>query len=168
MQYIYHMMPENMQGTVLYPLNVLKSVHPDLYTTYIEQYNDHPSRQTLPSRVIPKLNCLWNDVVQCSPIHPHHLYRALIERNLQVKPDKKFFQIPVNILPDVLMAVYSSAIDRRPNEAITEDEVSMFNRRLYRELDAFQNGLSSGMTFLQDRAKWERSLLEFRTLWFTA
>lgn len=136
MQHIYHMMPENMQEDGLYPLNVLKSIYPDLYAIHIKKYNDHPTRSTLLSRTIPKLNCKWNDVVQCSPIHPHYIYLALTERYAQVKPDKKFFQIPVNTLPAVPIAVYTSNPERSPNEAITDDEVSMFDRSFYQELDA--------------------------------
>lgn len=134
MQAIYHMCPHHLVGEVLYPLNTLKHLHPDIYEREIAKYQDHPSRINLPQRVIPLLNCLWNDVVQCSPIHPHLLYLALRERDFPVQPDREFFQIPILMLPDVPIAIVSSS--GNPAVPLHGKEVRLFDRTTYRELDA--------------------------------
>jgi hypothetical protein len=131
MQAIYHMCPRHMMGEVLYPLNTLRQLHPDIYEREMAQYQDHPSRFDLPRRIIPRLNCLWNDVVQCSPVHPHLVYLALRERGLQVPPERVFFQIPVSTLPDVPIAIVSY-----PRNPLGEEQVCLLDRATYRELDA--------------------------------
>src|SRR5438309_1394935 len=109
MQAIYHMCPRQMVGEVLYPLNTLKQLHLAIYEREIAKYQDHPSRVNLPQRIIPKLNCLWNDVAQCSPIHPHLLYLALRERGFSVSPERAFFQIPLSLLHDIPVAIVSTS-----------------------------------------------------------
>ena len=63
MEYVYHMVPEELKGEYLIPLNELKRVYPNLYREYIQKYKDHTQRENLLTRKIPKLECLWNDVV---------------------------------------------------------------------------------------------------------
>ena len=128
------MSPRQMVGEILYPLNTLQQLHPAIYEREIAKYQDHPSRFDLPRRMIPKLNCLGNDVVQCSPIHPHLLYLALRERGLPVRPDRTFFQIPLSTLRDVPIAIVTSSGD--PTAPLREDEVSLLDRNTYRELDS--------------------------------
>ena len=63
---IYHLVPRELRGTLLYPLNQLKSVFPDLAAQHFTKYYD---RADLPSTPIPPLQCLWNDVLMFSPVH---------------------------------------------------------------------------------------------------
>ena len=70
MEYVYHMVPEELKGEYLIPLNELKRAYPNLYDEYIQKYKDHTQREQLLTRKIPKLECLWNDVVHfCRSIH---------------------------------------------------------------------------------------------------
>ncbi len=133
MQAIYHVSPLRMVGEILYPLNTLQQLHPAIYEYEIAKYRDHPSRFNLPQLVIPKLNCLWNDVVQCSPIHPHLLYLALRERGFPLQPDRAFFQIPLASLRDVPVAVVTSSGD--PTVPLREEDVCLLDHTTYRELD---------------------------------
>jgi hypothetical protein len=64
---LYHRRPPNMRGSVLHPLNVLRQVMPDLYEHQRKKYTGR--EELLQQRVIP-LNCLWNDVLHLSPVHP--------------------------------------------------------------------------------------------------
>lgn len=84
---LYHMKPFDMRGDVLYPLNAMKDIYPDIYEKQIAKYDDHPSRKKLPLRRIPKLDCLWNDVIQCAPVHPHLIYPDPYEELTAVPPD---------------------------------------------------------------------------------
>ena len=85
MTYIYHRVPHNLTGSILYPLNILKQKFPELYTAHVQKY---VGREALPQQSIPPLRCLWNDVLHFSPIHPDLIQRALVfagakPRNMQ-------------------------------------------------------------------------------------
>lgn len=69
--YLYHRVPDTMHGQILYPLNELKTVNEELYNLYAEGYKD---RQQLMATRVPVLDCLWNDVLFLSPVHPQKLY----------------------------------------------------------------------------------------------
>ncbi len=43
----YYMVPEELKGEYLIPLNELRRVYPNLYGEYIQKYKDHPSKGTL-------------------------------------------------------------------------------------------------------------------------
>jgi len=95
MTYIYHGCPEKMIGTVLYPLNELRTSHLDVYWREVAKYSDHPERMKLPETLLPILNCLWSDVLHCSLIHPGRLHAAWQEAGACTIPEKKFFRIPI-------------------------------------------------------------------------
>ncbi len=65
-----------MQGDVLYPLNQLKDIHPEIYQQAAAKYE---GRLQVMQQEIPPLHCLWNDVLHFSPIHPLDLQKALME-----------------------------------------------------------------------------------------
>ena len=68
MNYLYHRVPDNFQGTTLYPLNDLKDILPDIYTRHISKYE---GRAHIVERHIPIFDdCLWNDVVFLSAVEP--------------------------------------------------------------------------------------------------
>jgi hypothetical protein len=133
MAYIYHMRPPDMVGNILYPLNRLRDMHPEIYARQIAKYDDHPARKLLPTKVVPKLNCLWNDVVQCAPIHPHYIYRALNERNITVNPATQFFQIPVERLVNVRVVIFYDSFNDL-SEPLKDEWVQLFEAATYREL----------------------------------
>lgn len=87
-----------MQGEVLYPLNALKSVMPEVYDRQVRKYK---GRERVLKELIPPLDCLWNDVLHLSPINPqiivntmraHGLYNQTVEEPFKV------FQVPVEII----------------------------------------------------------------------
>ncbi|MDQ5943598.1 MAG: hypothetical protein QG675_366 [Patescibacteria group bacterium] len=65
--YLYHFVPNNLQGSVLYPLNVLKRVFPDLYKYHDDKYD---WRREVQEQVIPGYG-KWGDVIHLSPIDPN-------------------------------------------------------------------------------------------------
>lgn len=104
--YVYHRVPANMHGNVLYPLNRLKDIDEDLYNLYAEGYKD---RQKLRETNVPILNCLWNDTLFFSPVHPQKLYDLAKEFGLQDQwRFKKFFafKIRTNIMLDNAVVFY--------------------------------------------------------------
>lgn len=84
MDYLYHMVPKDQQGTILEPLNRLKESRPDLYAEKVKKYD---GREHVMERTIPILECLWNDVLHLSPIPPSELKTALLEAGIE---DREF------------------------------------------------------------------------------
>lgn len=74
MNYLYHWVPKNMEGDVLYPLNVLRDQYPTIYEEHKLKYKDREDTMKL---CIPKINCLWNDVLHLSAIHPKIIKEAI-------------------------------------------------------------------------------------------
>ena len=75
-RFVYHHVPVNLTGSVLYPLNQLKQVHPDVAVVQLKKYQ---GREALLSQQIPHLNCLWNNVLHFSPVHPAKIKAAMEE-----------------------------------------------------------------------------------------
>ena|SRR3989344_6439292 len=100
--YLYHRVPADMQGTTLHPLNILKNTHPDLYLAKAEKYRD---RQHVMQKFIPTLECVWNDVLHLSSVHPAELKKALIESGMKPR-ESKFYQIDPTLLDPKRTTVY--------------------------------------------------------------
>lgn len=76
MNYLYHWVPKDLQGDTLFPLNTLKEKYPDLYKKEASKY---VGREQIMQDVLPILNCLWNDVLHFSAVHPSLVKEALFE-----------------------------------------------------------------------------------------
>jgi hypothetical protein len=74
--FVYHWVPADLMGHILYPLNELKSVYPSLYVTKAAGYRN---REAVMQARLPLLDCLWNDVLHFSPVHPSKIQQALAE-----------------------------------------------------------------------------------------
>lgn len=133
---LYHMKPFDMRGDVLYPLNAMKDVYPDIYEKQLAKYDDHPSRKKLPLRRIPKLGCLWNDVIQCAPVHPHLIYDEITKRGLKLPPQVMFYAIPVEKIAHLPVVVYRSKMKTNALEEIPEDLITPFDPDTYEALTA--------------------------------
>lgn len=76
MTFIYHSVPHPLLGNILYPLNELHQHVPEAYTLQVKKYI---GREELLKQIIPILNCLWNDVLQFSTVHPEQIRDELIQ-----------------------------------------------------------------------------------------
>lgn len=92
MEYLYHRVPKHMTGTILYPLNVLKEIRPEIYAEYIKKYE---GRESLLTAEVPPLNCLWNDVVHMTAVSPSELKANLAQADFEYPP-QSWFKIPVS------------------------------------------------------------------------
>jgi hypothetical protein len=115
-----------MRGHTLYPLNLLATVHPDLYD---EERRKYVGREELLELRIPLLDVLWNDALQLAPIHPRHLAAAWRTAGL-ASPiwEGEFFEIPVARI-DAARAVWFE------RGALPLDDVAPFDASGYRELE---------------------------------
>lgn len=87
--YVYHRIPHDLTGQVLYPLNQLKSIYPSLYVTKAASYQN---REAVMQARLPLLNCLWNDVLHFSPVHPRKVQEALAEAGFGRKL-RRYFEV---------------------------------------------------------------------------
>lgn len=62
-----------MEGSILYPLNQLRGKYPAVYARALRRYT---GRESLLEERIPLLDCLWNDVIHFSPVHPQKVASA--------------------------------------------------------------------------------------------
>lgn len=133
---MYHMVPNKLIGTKLIPLNGLKNVHPELYRRYIKKYHDHPDRPQLLKKKIPKLNCLWNDVLHFLPLHPNHVYKAIQDLGIRTKENQEFFKIPIEALKKNKNGfyLYSEHNYKGPAAQIEQDEIDIMDISTYEEL----------------------------------
>jgi len=122
MTYIYHMVPPDQLGNILYPLNQLRDINPELYSQKASKYTD---QEHVMERQIPILDCLWNDVLHLSPIPPHELKTALLAAGME---DRQFsyYQIdPALFTPENTVIYLHQSTDRviapDPNEFVPYD-----------------------------------------------
>ena len=102
MRYLYHVIPENLQGQYLMPLNQLKKNHPEIYQEHLKKYE---GRESLLKFKIPKLNCLWNDVIHLTAVQPKKLDEAFREAEADLKW-RKWFKVNPELLEPNRTIVY--------------------------------------------------------------
>lgn len=111
MKYLYHRVPKNMSGTILYPLNTLKINSPEIYNDQVKKYE---GREKLLEIEIPPLKCLWNDVIHLTAVHPDVLKTNLTKIGMEYS--MSFFEIPVGMVfgPNSIAFTYRRDIDLMP------------------------------------------------------
>lgn len=82
---VYHLMPKNLAGETFHPLNTLKTLHPVVYEKHIQKYC---GREQVLQRPIPILNCLWNDVLFFTNVHPKAILEGFIAAGQQWRPQQ--------------------------------------------------------------------------------
>lgn len=120
MNYVYHLVPKDMQGEVLYPLNKLKTIFPELYNKKIEKYK---GREHLTREVIPFLNCLWNDVLHFSAVNPYDIKKAFTELGHPFKT--RFYKVEAVSLKTEKTIVYLFNTDDK-NGKLSESEFEKY------------------------------------------
>ncbi|MEM7031811.1 MAG: hypothetical protein AAF629_19815 [Chloroflexota bacterium] len=130
--YIYHIVPHNLTGSTLYPLNQLAELYPDIYAHHVKKYD---GREDLTKQRIPVFNCLWNDVLQCSPVPPDQLQQAFREAGFHKFP-KRWFRLD----PQALGFNSHNTVIFHPKHrelgdfSIQPQQISPFSRQAVKEL----------------------------------
>lgn len=106
MAYIYHGVPKNLEGSHLKPLFTLKEENPEIYYLEVKKYDDHPQRKKLPFKMIPKLDCMRGEVLHCSSIHPHLVFKALKSVFPEGNRSVLFYKIPVKSLENYQLVLF--------------------------------------------------------------
>ena len=72
-QFVYHQLAPDFRGTVLYPLNHLAAVYPDIHGREAPKY---AGREAVMSYRVPYLDAPWADTVNLSTLDPRLLVAA--------------------------------------------------------------------------------------------
>ncbi len=103
MDYLYHRVPYNMKGDILYPLNSLKESMPDVYEKEVKKY---AGREALLGVRIPIVDCLWNDVLHLTAVHPSEVKKALIDAGRPADLQMRYYSIDPSMLDLEKAVVY--------------------------------------------------------------
>jgi hypothetical protein len=98
-----------MEGNVLYPLNVLKDKNPKLFESHAAKYK---GREHVMNWKISRLDCLWNDVIHLTAVHPKILKEALMATGMKRDLEMACYQIDPRQLDPEKMIVF--LYDSRP------------------------------------------------------
>jgi hypothetical protein len=143
--FVYHRVPRDMVGGVIYPLNELAAIAPDVYRL---QRSKYAGREAVLEFRIPHLGLLFNDTVHCAPLHPHHLFRARRSLGFDQAPHAgrvnisgQFFEIPLErilVHPVVWYRWKQLWINGAPGEDVPltppAEEFELFDVTRYKEL----------------------------------
>jgi hypothetical protein len=101
MNYLYHLCAPDFRGTILYPLNGLRSIFPDLYEREKAKFT---GRESILEFVVPGLGVVWGDTVNLSALNPQLLvterrkngipFSRLLERRLVKIPAERIAKLP--------------------------------------------------------------------------
>ena len=105
---LYHVRPDPLLGSVLYPLNELRDRHPDAFARARAKYE---GREQVLNMRVPLLDCLWNDVLHLSPVHPAELVEAL-ETAGATADRRRFLEIDAARLEPTRTVVFLNSTDR--------------------------------------------------------
>lgn len=140
-RYVYHRRMDIFIGDWLVSLNMMPFMdgYSKIYEKAISKYQ---GRERLLQRVIPTLNCLWNDVIFLSPLHPNIQYKE--HKRIGFTPRSvKFFKIPIEVLEDKRVTVWKWLSYKKysSDDPIRESIYSYcaFDFSRYQELDELPN-----------------------------
>lgn len=148
-----------MIGDVLYPLNRLASVDSDAGAEETKKYE---GRKHLMAVRLPILNCLWNDAIHLSPIHPSKIRQALFETGFQDVPlARTFFLIDPKALTPGKAIHFKNSTDTAGKYDFPDTDFSFFNHAEYQELPDVP--IEQRNYFIRMKAEGGRPLLWART-----
>lgn len=97
-----------MVGSVLYPLNELRERDPDTFARACAKY---AGREQVLKQGVPLLDCLWNDVLHLSPVHPVEFVEAL--ESAGFTPDRRrFVEVDAAELEPTRTVLFLNSTDR--------------------------------------------------------
>lgn len=116
-----------MKGKILYPLNSLKSKFPSLYRKEVEKYR---GRESLLTINIPRLQCLWNDVIHLTAVHPKKIRNAFLKAGCQWHATEWFQIDPFSLDPSntVVWLYTHEAVLRKDVIAYGPEKISKYTK----------------------------------------
>jgi len=149
MSYLYHAVPKNLQGSILYPLNELKEKHPDNYKKQLSKY---VGRERIIQQRIPVLDCLWNDVLHFSAVNPIDIKQALVEAGRKPDFTMSYYKIDPKLIEPKNAVVYLYAqvdikdkMNRENFVPYNPDRVINFSKMPQDTRDYYKEMVSQGL-----------------------
>lgn len=102
-EYVYHAVPQNMSGEILYPLNMLRNIHSEAYEHAAKKYE---WRRNFLNLTIPRIECRWNDVLHFTIIHPQEIFTELKSAGYISKGSLLFYEVPIASVSGLPHAIY--------------------------------------------------------------
>lgn len=130
--YVYHVRQPNFVGDRLYPLNNLKAKLPAIYENAVKKYT---GREWLLEAKLPTLDCLWNDVLHFSLMHPSVIYKHLLDVGIDYsKRELLWFEVPLEHTLQHPCALYRNTRKDRSSRQYPESEFEPVTEERVREL----------------------------------
>jgi hypothetical protein len=123
MAHIFHFVPPNLTGSHLIPLNKMTSELPEIHKAEISKY---AGREKILQRKIPKLNCLWNDVLHFSAVDPRLILERLIQLGFGTFEGQQWYKVPVEMIAHLPTVVYRAPSQPRADLSLSEDDTEIF------------------------------------------
>jgi len=122
---LYHIKPADLNRDSLLPLNQIKQFDQALYEKKVKKYK---SREVLLERIIPKLNCYWNDVLFFSSVHPQKIKDSFNEVEVKWRLFD-WYELNPNDISDFEKntVIYNSKEKQKGDFSIDEKEVIPFS-----------------------------------------
>ena len=166
---MYHGVPRDLVGEVIYPLNRLAQLDRRLYELQVSKY---VGREAVLDFSVPGLGVKFNDTVHCACLHPYYLFKA--RQELGLNPDPRpappawatglAFEIPLERILQHPVVWYSGRtlwINGAPHEDVPlvppSDEFEPFEPDRYQPLDAPTPAHLAYLRRMKERG--ERSLM---------
>lgn len=144
MNYLYHLVPENIQENILYPLNQLETICQKIYKKEIRKYDN---RKHLLKEKIPLLNCLWNDVLHLTAVNPITIKETLEEIGFK-PPVRRWFKINPKELQSKNIIVYlfenSGQITEKDCERFNMSKIKEYNKLNKKTIDYYKSAYKKG------------------------
>lgn len=118
--FVYHIKQPNFVGERLSPLNRLKDRLPSVYEYAVKKYE---GREWLLQAKLPTLDCLWNDVLHFSLMHPAVIYKQLMDVGVDYsKRELLWFEVPLEHALAHPSALYRNTRKDRSSREYPESE----------------------------------------------
>lgn len=134
-QTFYHIKHINFFGDTIYPLNDLERL-PECAEISIKQASKYEGREWMRNAKISYFNCLFNDVIFLSPVHPNRILKALKKAGFQPIP-VQFFEIPFHILAQKKCVIWKCPNPNIPtseNDLLDPDKYEEFSEKTYEKI----------------------------------
>ena len=125
--YLYHGVPTKMLGDTLIPLNQMRNMLPEVYSSETKKYH---RREHVMEQTIPILNCKWNDVLHLTPLAPNLTLKALRQSGFN-PPNCDFFKIPISKIDETCTVIF----EYKGNETTYEKEYKQFIKNNFSALN---------------------------------
>jgi hypothetical protein len=109
------MVPRDLMGQELMPLNELKEEYSEVYEREVKKYEGRES--ILGTRIHP-LDCLWNDVLHFTAIHPLNILEILQKLDFPTDRIRKWFAVDISKFnpENTIVFLDKQSIDRNAEE----------------------------------------------------